>query len=419
MAPHDDVEIRRIVLLNQGEEPRRIALTSYGEIVMAPALTDERHPAFNKLFIESEYLPDLQALVFRRRPRSADEPPIYLAHLVAVQSTVEVVARSFESDRARFLGRAGSTREPAALSSQRVGLSETVGATLDPIMSLQFEIVIAPGDSAELAFVTLAADDRAALLKLAGRYSAWSAIEQAFAESRTEAELELTTMALSTTELERYQSLLSVLLYPSAALRPEPAVLTANAKGQAGLWAYGISGDYPILLVRIQDEDDLPFVHELLQAHVYWRRRQLKIDLVVLNERATGYSQELRDQLHRMLVQMQSETWVNQRGGIFIINAGQVAEADQLLLLTAARAVLEAKAGPLASQLQALQTSASHSASPLGRVAACGAAGGLDDRGPGSAVRLIIRQRSWRLLGRRVRHISASQGSGRRRRGST
>ena len=271
VAPDDDVEIRRITVHNRGERPRRLALTSYGEVVMAAPPVEQRHPAFNKLFIESEYLPELEMLLFRRRPRAQGEAPIFLAHLALAAGENRALAggqqqarvthsSAYESDRARFLGRGcDAARAPQALPSAGAeqvagGLSGTVGATLDPIMSLQCEINLQPGQTVQLAFLTLAADSRAKLLDIAGRYRSLPAIEHAIGQARSRAELELRQSSLSTVELERFQMLLSALLYPQPGLRAAPATLAANTRGQPALWAYGISGDYPLLLVHIAEE---------------------------------------------------------------------------------------------------------------------------------------------------------------------
>jgi cyclic beta-1,2-glucan synthetase len=370
VAPDDDVEIRRITLHNQGQRPRRLALTSYGEVVMAAPPADQRHPAFNKLFIESEYLPELDALLFRRRPRAESEAPVFLAHLAlgagdrrapaGGHQTARATGNStYESDRARFLGLGpGGIRAPKALlpgtdQAAAGGLSGTVGATLDPIMSLQREIDLQPGQTVQLAFLTLAADSRAKLLEVAGRYQGWPAIEHAIGQARSRAELELRQSSLSTVELERIQTLLSALLYPQPGLRAASATLAANTRGQPALWAYGISGDYPILLVRIATEEGLPVIQELLQAYTYWRKRGLKIDLVILDQQQAGYNDDLRDQIHRLLTLAHSDIWLNQHGGIFILNAGQMTEANRIMVEAAARVALEADQNGLAAQLDA------------------------------------------------------------------
>jgi cyclic beta-1,2-glucan glucanotransferase len=353
VATDDDVEIRRISLTNQTDRVRRIALTSYAEIILAPQAADARHPAYNKMFVESEYVPETNALIFRRRPRSAHEEPIYLAHSVVV-SPGHTITSAHETDRARFLGRGQTLGAPAALNQNGRGLSGTTGATLDPIMSLRQEVELQPHASAQVSFITLAASSRGKASGLARRYQDGRVIVRAFDQARARAESELRELDLTTTDLERIQQLLSALLYPYAALRASPVTLAANRMGQPGLWPFSISGDYPILLVRMGKTEDLALVQLALQAHAYWRNRHVKIDLVILNQQGTTYGQELRGQLHRVLVHQKSEDWFNRRGGIFVLYADQLGEPDRVLLETAARVVLDGAKGSLAQQLEAL-----------------------------------------------------------------
>jgi cyclic beta-1,2-glucan synthetase len=344
VAADDDVEIRRIIVTNHGVTRRHLALTSYGEVMLS--MQAERHSAFNKLFIESEYLPETNALLFRRRPRSANEDPLYLLHMLVVDPGQELT-RNFEADRARFVGRYGTLRSPAI---RQVELSKTVGATLDPIMSLGQDVMLEPHDTTRLAFITLAARSRASALALAARYQSWSAIANGVDSARRQTELALRQLELNSS-LEHVQQLLSAILYPNPALRSAPEILAENRKGQSGLWAYGVSGDYPILLVRVGDVTETPLVRELLRAHTYWRSQQLMIDLVILNSRDSGYSQEFHEQLHRLIARSNNSEWLNRRGGIFVMNADQMTEEDRVLLYTVARAVLDGEKGSLSEQL--------------------------------------------------------------------
>jgi cyclic beta-1,2-glucan synthetase len=195
VAADDDVEIRRVTLHNQGEQPRRLALTSYAEVVMADPAADQRHPAFNKLFIESEYVPEMEALLFRRRPRAESDVPIFVAHFVLREGGKSGPPTGYESDRATFLGRGGAgVRAPASLvdvSRAAPGLGGGVGATLDPVMSLQREVELQGGETEQLAFLTAAAASRGELLALVGRYQTWASIEHAIGQARSRAELEL------------------------------------------------------------------------------------------------------------------------------------------------------------------------------------------------------------------------------------
>jgi cyclic beta-1,2-glucan synthetase len=350
VPPDDDVEIRRISLANLGGRPRRLRVTSYGEVTLIPHNTDWRHPAFNKLFVESEFLPEANTLMFNRRQRSAKEEVIYMGHLLVMGSDREITS-AYESDRGHFLGRGRTPRTPEAIDNNGYGLSGITGATLDPIMSLSQEIDLEPYAKVQLAYVTLAAGSRKEALGLVDRYQAWTLIDQAFDRARFQSELELRQRNLTVRDVEDIQKLLSVLLYPHADLRADPTLLANNTKGQAGLWAYGISGDYPILLVLVNNQEDTALVRKLLQAHSYWRSRRIKIDLVILNQREIGYDQQLHNHLKRMISHADADTWLNKRGGIFLLLADQVSEEDRVLLKTAARAILDGEKGSLTEQL--------------------------------------------------------------------
>jgi len=345
VAPDDDAEIRVLTLTNLGENERELSLTSYGEVILAAQATDERHPAFNKLFIESEWLKEENTLFFRRRPRSQTEERVFLAHRV-IAPPGELGEVTYESDRARFIGRGGNPHNPQALLTG--SLSGTTGATLDPIFSLQVKFRIPPGATARFAFVTLAASSRDAALAAVDRFGAWQMVERVMTGARAQAEMDLRQLGMHSSQMERYGRLLSALLYPQPTYRPPSSVLAKNLRGQPSLWPYAISGDYPILLAEIASEDDVSLAHDLLLAHTFWRGRGLMIDLVFLNEKGADYGQEVTGALHRILPRTGSDAWLNRRGGIFIVNADRMDPQDLILLRSAARVSLNFSTGNLA-----------------------------------------------------------------------
>jgi cyclic beta-1,2-glucan synthetase len=352
VAVDDDVEIRRYSLTNSSDEPRHLRLTTYGEVVLAPRATDQRHPAFAKLFVESEYLAAANALLFRRRPRAHDEEAHFLVHMLLTEPDLRPT-EAYESDRAKFIGREQTARLPQALQNG-AWLTGTTGATLDPIMALGQEVVLEPHATVQIATITLAANSRQKALELVTKYHAWSSLDRVFQEARNQAEQALRRLEISSEGLAHLLQLLSLLIYPQGVRRAGTAVLTANRKGQPALWAFGISGDYPILLTHIQDASQTALLAELLTAHIYWRRRGLKIDLVIVNEQETNYGQELQRVIHRLIQRSESDHWLNQRGGIFVLRRDQMDDDHYILLETAARVVLDCAEGKLANQLATL-----------------------------------------------------------------
>jgi len=344
VAPDEDVEIRRLSLTNHSDETRHVRATSYGEVILTTQANDRRHPAFNKLFIEHEVLDDAHTLLFRRRPRSPAEAQsgVYMAHTTALPKgeSPEVVRCECETDRARFWADKGGR----TLSGP--------DDNLDPVFSISQLIEIGPHSTAQIGFVTLVAPSRQQAIGLARRYQTWRMINRAFDLAQTRARLELHRLNLGTPQLALMQHVLSALLFPHRAMRAEPARLAANVKGQPGLWAYAISGDYPVLLMRVRDEDSLTMAQQLVQAHTYWRNRGVQVDLVFSLQQPSSYNQELHGQLQRLLMRMNSQSWLARRGGIFIVSADLMSEEDRVLLDSTARVVLDPQRGSLAEQVQ-------------------------------------------------------------------
>ncbi len=342
----DGVEIRRVNILNDSHQPRKLKLTSYGEVVLAAQAADRRHPAFNKLFIESEYLPNENALLFTRRPRSADEKPIVLIHAMIIEFGRKVTGEH-ETDRAKFLGRSQTLHTPLALQNSKSHLSGTTGGTLDPIMSLGQEIDLKPHGKTRVTFLTLAAPSRAEALEKLSHYQSGQSIHRAFDDARAQSEHELLDLGLNAYAVENIQRLLSALLYPTGVLRAAPHVLAQNVKGQSDLWAFGVSGDFPILMTRIRDGES-PLLVEALQAFTYWRSRHVTVNLVILNEEDTGYALDLHNTIVRQISRMGAADSLNQRNGIFILRADQLQPADKILFETVAGVILDEKNGTLA-----------------------------------------------------------------------
>ncbi len=352
----EGVEIRRVNILNDSDRPRRLKLTSYGEVVLAEQAVDQRHPAFNKLFIESEYLPKENALLFQRRLRAAEEKPVVLIHSILMEAGRKVTGEH-TSDRAQFLGRAQTPRTPFSLQNANRPLANVIGGAgggeLDPIFSLAQEIDLNPHAKTRVILLTLAAPSRLEALEKLSHYQTGLSIYHAFEEANSLGEEELINLGLSASAVENIQRLLSALLYPVGTLRAEPHILAQNEQGQSGLWAFGISGDYPILLVHIRDGES-PLLSEVLQAFKYWRNRCVTVNLVILDEQDTGYSLDLFNTIHRQIMRMGADDWLNQRDGIFVLRSDQLQPVDKILFETVAGVILDESNGTLAEHAQRL-----------------------------------------------------------------
>jgi cyclic beta-1,2-glucan synthetase len=345
VATEDDAELRRMKIVNRSLRSRQLEFTSYVELAMAPHGADKAHPAFAKMFIQTES-PEKGVLIAHRRPRSADDPPIWTGHiLVGAPGGIQ-----FETDRAKFLGRGNTTANPVAL---RKSLSGSTGTVIDPIFSLRCRVVLDPRERCELTFVTVAAATRESLMALIHKYLKPESSARTFEMAWTRAQLEFRFLRIGPGAAHRFQELASQLLYPTPRLRPSADRLLRNRLGQSALWAYGISGDLPMVVVTVADPRHLPLVREVLLAHAYWRMRGFKADLIVLNQEAPGYDQPLRQEILRHVAAHASEAGVDKPGGVFLRDWHSMPEEHRTLLLATAGVVLNGNRGPLQQQLAA------------------------------------------------------------------
>ncbi len=341
VSPDHDAEVRLVTLVNHGDRPRDLDLTSYAELCLNDRRADQAHPAFAKLFLETEYLSGPGALLGRRRPRAADQKPVWAVHVSAGEGRVE-----HETDRARFLGRGRTPANPRALDAG-VALSGTTGPVLDPIFSLRRTVRLAPGSSAGAAFITGAAETREEAVALAETFRELHAAESVFDRAEGHAREESREFGLNGEELALFNRLVGAVLFADPALR-SAAAIAANRLGQPGLWPYAISGDRPIVLARLGADGDDAMVHQLVKWHGYTRRRGLDLDLVLLDERPAGGADRLKDEIERD----PTGALLGKPGGVFVLVAGTVADDGRVLIEAAARAVLGPGRGPLAEHLQ-------------------------------------------------------------------
>jgi cyclic beta-1,2-glucan synthetase len=349
VSSEDDVEVRRLTLTNRGGQTREIEITSYAEIALARPRDDFAHPAFGKLFIESEFDPQSAGLLFARRPRDPHESSVVAFHALGVDGPRLGGAVEWETDRARFLGRGRTPANPQSLDGR--ALSGTTGAVLDPIAALRERIRLAPGATVRVLFATGVAADRAGALALARKYRDGAAAARAFSMAFTHVHITLQHLGLSDEEAILFDRLASRVFGADQSL-VSPSDLAANRYGQQNLWGKDISGDLPIVLVRAAAPATLPLVRQLLNAQEYWRVKGLRADLVVLNEQKTDYLDEMHHLLTAMLQEAPWGGWFGKPGGTFLLRAEGMAPADRHLLAAVARAVLPGDLGELSSQIE-------------------------------------------------------------------
>ncbi|MBK9314496.1 MAG: hypothetical protein IPM55_09670 [Acidobacteria bacterium] len=349
VSPEDNAEVRCVTLTNRSTRVREIELTSYAEIVLATPAADVAHPAFSNLFIETEFIVDETALVAHRRMRSPKDVPVYAVHTIVTEGEA-VGAVQYETSRQRFLGRGRDTRAPLAVTEDRP-LSNTVGAVLDPIFSLRQRVLLQPNETARVTFSTAVAHSRDHILMLADKYHDVNIFERVERLAWTKAQIEIRHLNITPGEAHLFQRLAGRIFYSDNSLRPQSSVLALNKKTQSELWRYGISGDLPIVLVRISVVADLEMVRQILHAHEYLRFKGLPFDLVILNDHPPSYLQTLQDDLQLLIRSTGFQALQDEPGGVFVRRADIMPDEDKILFHTVARVVIVTERGTLEEQL--------------------------------------------------------------------
>ena len=350
VSPEDDIELRRFTITNLSQEVRTLEITSYAEIVLAPQESDVAHPAFSNLFIQTKIIGERHAILCSRRPRTASEKIPSAFHLLTVhgQNVGEV---SYETDRSHFIGRGRNTVFPAG-AADAARLLNHDGSVLDPIVAIKCRIRIEPEKSIKIHTVTGVGDSREHSLALIEKYHDSHIADRVFDMAWTHQNVALRQFNVSPADAQLYGAMASAVIYSNPARRVSPMILIKNRRGQDGLWGYGISGDLPIVLLRVSEESSVRLLRQMIQAHGYWQRMGLAVDLVIWNEDESGYRQRLQDLIMSSITAGDAVQQIDRSGGIYVRRTEQMSEEDRILMQSVARVIISDKGGTLAEQLE-------------------------------------------------------------------
>ena len=259
----------------------------------APQAADVAHPAFSKMFVRTEYVPRQGALIANRRRRAPDEPEVWASHHAVVEGTDRRGSRS-----SKPIARASSAADASCARRSRCSRAARCRAPRAPcsiaVFALRYRIRVPAGGTARIAFWTCVG----AQPQPAARTRRQTSRRQR-AHARLDAGVDAGAGAAAP---PRHRCIAGQSLPAARGTHPvrEPdrarvcGHIRRGAAGPAALWSQGISGDLPIVLLRVKEADDLVLVRQLLQAHEYWGIKRLSVDLVILNERGASYVQDLQ-----------------------------------------------------------------------------------------------------------------------------
>ena len=346
-----DTELRRITLSNRGDQNREIELTTYSELVLASATSDAAHPAFSKIFVQTEFDVDQRVLLASRRPRTPDEQRICVAQwLQFAGDTAETDGElEFETDRLRFIGRGGSLRSSAALTDHD-RLSGTLGTVLDPIFSLRRRVNVGAGASVSVLLVTAVAETRDALMGVVKKRRNTPDFDRLLDAAKQRGQEALGQAEVDAVQAQRFQRMANALYYSDSSLRAPADQIVAGNGGSPTLWAGAISGDNPIVLVNVSDTGGLTLVDDALKAQAYWLDKGLTADVVMFGSGDGALQAALNERVDDGLARPAPDGKPHR----FALAADSIPNELRDGLRSVARIVLDQSQGSLVDQVSAL-----------------------------------------------------------------
>jgi cyclic beta-1,2-glucan synthetase len=355
IASEHDAEGRRLTLTNTGDKDRLIEVTSYMEPVAAPDIVDTGHPVFARMFLKTDFDANNHAIFVERQKRELTDPSIAIAHLV-VSEEEQTSATEFETDRMRFLGRGRSLTEAAAFDPGS-SLSGTDGFTMDPCVSLRRTVLVPAGEKVSLVFWTIAAANRAEVEEATRHYGKPDSFAQGLMQAWTRTQSQLRQVGINSKEAAIYQRLARYLVYPDMATRADTATVRKGLRPQSVLWAATLSGDAPLVTLRITDELGADLLKELLRAQGFLQSRGVEVDLVVFNELAGTQAQDMQRTIDQLCdaARHASEIAGIQRN-IYTLRRDMTELQTYDAIVAASRVVLLGRDGNLRDQLEQAST---------------------------------------------------------------
>ena len=312
-------------------------------------MQDYAHMAFNNLFLTYEKINNEEILVKRKKRISGDED-IYLGTCLYTEHEV-IGELEYEIDKEKFLGKENAL-VPSMVKESKP-FSKNLGLVTDPCLAMKRTIKIMPGESITLDLILCMSKQKDIIYKLLEKYKNTNVCTKTFDLAKAKQEAETIYLGLKGKDIEKYQKLLSYIMInnPLKSLNKLPDRIYSQSK----LWKYGISGDIPILLVKIQDLNDMYVVLDVLKAYEFYLSKNIKLDLVILNNEEYSYDQYLNYEIENAILNKQMEFLKNQKGGIFVISANQIEKEDIDLLEFKANFVLDAKLGNIKTLIEDLE----------------------------------------------------------------
>ena len=337
ISPEYNAEIRRATITNlNSKKIVKLEVVSFVEIVLDKYRDLKAHPAFRKLFIETEFDRNTRTVIAARRSKTPSEKRILHGTTCLVESDSNKMFLH-ETNRLIFIGRGRTLRNPAGVENTFNSLGGS-GEVVDPCVSIKVPIEIQPNQSITVSYISAVSHDKQELLNIMRRLRSTYAVKDVFNKALFDSKVEMQYLSLNYEKINKIQDLVTSILYNVKDVNNNKSEL--NILRQENLWKFSISGDYPIFLVKIKDVSEIETVRDAVIVVEYLRKNQINIDLVIINEKQVGYNTDLSNYIYDIISNVKVFESSAEQTNIYLINKDDLTNEEIILFDTIAKVEL-------------------------------------------------------------------------------
>lgn len=348
-----NAEIRKVTFKNNSNEDKFLEITTYNEPIISHNIDDITHRTFRNLFISSEYDSEHESIIMCRKNNNKKTSEYFMNKLLIEDVNHKI---SYETERSKFIGRNRNVDKPLAMDGK---LSNTVGTNIDPVISLRSSIVVPKDKETIIYFIAGYSKSREQINEILEYYDNYSKINTAFEYSTLANNINTKILGINGTDMRNYNMMLNYLYQTSRHfINPERKdILTKNSMNQTNLWKYGITGDYPIMLVEIRESEAINLVKEVIRAYEFYKTRSIFVDVVVVNRESDEYKPIVKREIEKEMYRMDTlYDFYETPGRIYVLDGNDVNYAEDILLNMVARLRFDSsKSTSLTESVQLLQ----------------------------------------------------------------
>lgn len=353
VASNEPVEIRRVKIENLGNDDELLEVTGYFEPVLSEKEQDYAHPVFNNLFLVYEYDEKTNSIIIKRKNREPNSNEIYLASTLTASNGEIIGDLEYEIEEEKFIGRGNLGIPNMVINS--IPFSKKIGLVTEPVVALKRTIKIKAQETVYIDLVLSVGENKENILKNLEKYKLSENVKNEFELSKARVEAESRYLRVKGKDIEVYQKILSYIIFDNPIRNIFAEKRNKREYSQSDLWKYGISGDLPIILVKIQNINDIYCIKEILKAYEFFRTKNIQTEIVILDEEKYSYENYLREEIDATILNNQMAYLKNISGGIFILNKEEVDKKDIELLEFISSIIIDSAKGGLINNLKELE----------------------------------------------------------------